>query len=233
MFRRLIGAALDSLPAQCEICHAWPSQVLCEACCNTFLKPRQRCHSCALAAPAGQTQCGECLRHPPVLDACIAAVAYEYPWSGCIARFKYGAQPGWARPLAELLGRAPGASQALQHSDLVLPMPLSGARLAERGFNQAHELAKRLAPAKTRSGVLLRIRDTPPQQQLDRAERIRNVSGAFMAAPEAWSSLAGSKLLLVDDVMTSGASMRAAAAALKQAGAASVVGLVLARTDSA
>ncbi len=167
-----------------------------------------------------------------MLDTCIAAVAYEYPWSGCIARFKYGGHPGWARPLAQLLSRAPGASEVLQASDLVLPMPLSSTRLAERGFNQASELAKRLAPAKTRNGLLLRIRDTAPQHQFSRAERQRNVSGAFMAAPEAVSVLRGRKLLLVDDVMTSGASLAAAAMALKQAGAASVAGLVLARTDA-
>ncbi len=230
MFRRLLDAALDAVPAQCEICRAWPTRVVCEACTNTFLNPQHRCRSCALPVPPGQQQCGGCLSHPPLLDACISAVAYEYPWSGCITRFKYGGQPGWARPLAALLGRAPGASQALQASNLVLAMPLSAARLAERGFNQAHELAKRLASAKTRTGLLLRIRDTAPQHPLNLADRKRNMSGAFMAAPEALPFLSGKKLLLVDDVMTSGASMAAAAGALKQAGAAWVTGMVVART---
>lgn len=128
--------------------------------------------------------------------------------------------------------QASGAAQALQSSDLLLPMPLSAERLAERGFNQAHELAKRLAPGKVRHRLLLRVRDTVPQEQLGRAERERNMRGAFMVAPEAAPMLLGKRLMLIDDVMTSGASINEAAAALKQCGAAWVTGLVFARTDS-
>lgn len=233
MFRSLVDALLQALPAQCDICQAWPARPLCVVCVGQFLRPQQRCHYCALPAPLAQQQCGECVLNPPALDSCIAAVSYEYPWSACIARFKYDGQAALARPLANLLAQAPGAPAALQAVDLVLPMPLSTARLAQRGFNQAHELAKRLEPRKTRADLLLRIRDTVPQHQLSKAERRRNVHGAFMAAPESLPALHGKKLLLVDDVMTSGASINAAAAALKQAGAASVLGLVLARTDTA
>lgn len=232
MFARLLDAALGALPARCEICHAWPARVVCDACAGTFLRPQHRCATCALPLPAGLAQCGQCLSHAPALDACFAAVAYEYPWSGCIASFKYAGQPGWARSLALMLARAPGVAQALADCDMLIPMPLSAQRIGQRGFNQAHELAKRLAPRKTRCNMLLRIRDTAPQEQLGKAERARNMLGAFMAEPSALAALQGRQLLLLDDVMTSGASMTAAATALKQAGAASVVGLVLARTDT-
>lgn len=232
MLKNLLDIAWDSLPAQCEVCGAWPSRVLCAACTSSFLRPQARCRTCALPAPVGQAQCGPCILKAPPLDACLAAVSYAYPWSACIARFKYGGQAAWARTLAQLMAQAPGVAAALQSCDMALPMPLSQARLAERGFNQAHELAKRLLPGKTRTGWLLRIRDTAPQEQLGRAERERNVRGAFMAASAAAPMLRGKRLLLIDDVMTSGASINEAAAALKQAGAAWVTGLVLARTDA-
>lgn len=232
MFRSLFDVGCNTLPAQCEICGAWPSRPLCAACTGSFVFAQTRCRTCALPAPAGQAQCGQCILKAPPLDACLAAVSYTYPWSACIARFKYGGQSAWARTLADLMDEVPGVASVLQSCDMVLPMPLSAARLAERGFNQAHELAKRLMPGKTRSDLLLRIRDTAPQEQLSRAERERNIRGAFMAAPESAALLNGKRLVLIDDVMTSGASINEAAAALKQGGAAWVTGLVFARTDA-
>ena len=231
MLRRLVDAALDALPAQCEVCHAWPARVLCESCVRSFLRPRHRCRTCALPLPPGPTQCGACLKQPPPLAGCIAAVSYEYPWSNCITRFKYGDDPGWGRPLAALLSQLPAARSALAAADWLLPMPLSMARLAQRGFNQALELARRLAPRKTRADLLLRIRDTLPQSSLSREQRQRNVKAAFMVAPQGLAATQGRNLLLIDDVMTSGASIFAAASALKQAGAATVTALVFARTD--
>lgn len=232
MFKSLLDMVGAGLPAQCEVCGTWPSKVLCEACTGSFLRPLARCQSCALPAPVGQAKCGACLLNAPALDACLTAVSYAYPWSACVTRFKYDGQAAWARPLAQLMAQASGAAQALQSCDLLLPMPLSAKRLAERGFNQAHELAKRLAPGKVRNRLLLRVRDTAPQEQLGRAERERNMRGAFMVAPEAAPLLRGKRLMLVDDVMTTGASINEAAAALKQCGAAWVTGLVFARTDS-
>ncbi len=232
MLRRLIDVAFDALPAQCEICHAWPAQVLCETCIRSHLRAQNRCRTCALPLPPAQQQCGACLRQPPPLDSCLAAVSYEFPWSNCITRFKYGSDPGWARTLARLLLDLPAAREAILDCDALIPMPLSSARLTERGFNQALELARYLAPAKTTSQLLLRIRDTLPQSSLSREQRQKNVKGAFMVAPESFGWVQQKKLLLVDDVMTSGASLFAAAAALRQAGAASVAGMVVARTDS-
>jgi len=196
-----------------------------------FAQPVPRCTGCALPVAAGIGRCGACLRSAPPLDACFAAVPYGYPWSGCIASYKFHGNPGWAETLASLLRSTPWVEPALEQADWVLPMPLSRQRLRERGFNQALELARRLAPAQTDAGLLLRIRDTLPQSALPRSERLRNVSQAFAVAPLRASELRGRRVVLVDDVMTSGASLFAAATALRAAGAGHVTGLVVARTE--
>lgn len=231
MFRALLERLSTALPSQCALCHAWPSQPLCDGCRAHHVRLRARCTGCALPLSEGVPRCGGCLRHPPPLDACLAAVAYDYPWSGLIGRYKFGPSPGWSAALAGLMADTPGAHQALADAALVLPMPLSRQRLRQRGFNQALELARRLAPAKTRHDVLLRLRDTPAQSALPREARLRNVRGAFGVTPDGATRLAGQRVLLVDDVMTSGASLYTAAQALREAGAAGVSALVLARTE--
>ena len=224
------GAAV---PSQCAICRAWPARPVCEACVQRFAQPVPRCRTCALPLPAaagGPAQCGACIRFAPPLDACFAAVDYAYPWSACIARFKFRQQVGWAQALAELMRHSPWTEPALDRCDLVLPMPLARARLRERGYNQALELARRLAPDKVDAALLLRVRDTPPQRDLNRSQRQRNVRGAFLLDPLRTAAVQGRRVVLVDDVMTSGASLFAAAAAVRQGGAAHITALVLART---
>lgn len=230
MFRALLDRLSAALPSQCAVCHAWPAQPLCEACVARFAQPQARCRGCALPLPAGLERCGACIRETPPLDLCLAAVPYEYPWSGLITRYKFGASPGWSAALALLMRSTPWAEPALEAADLVLPLPLSAARLRQRGFNQALELARHLAPGKTDGTLLQRLRDTPAQSTLPRAARLRNVRGAFGVAPGRAPELEGRRVLLVDDVMTSGATLFAAAQALRAAGASHVTGLVLART---
>ena len=232
MFRHLIGQVFARVPSQCFVCRAWPAQPLCEACVTRFAQPRLRCQRCALPVPAGVVQCGACLKNPPPLDACLAAVSYGYPWSDCISSFKFHAHTGWAATFATLLRSTPWVEPALEQADWVLPMPLSAARLRQRGFNQALLLAQHLAPDKTRADLLLRIRDTQAQSELQRAQRLRNVQGAFAIEPALVASLKARRVLLVDDVMTSGASLHAAATALRQAQVAHVTALVVARTDA-
>jgi ComF family protein len=231
MLSEWIEGLKAATPAQCAVCHAWPAQPVCDACVARFGQPQPRCLLCALPVPAGVDHCGRCLREPPPLDRCLAAVGYGYPWSGLIAQFKFQDHPGWAGPLATLMRSAPWVEPALDDADLVLPMPLAPERLAGRGFNQALELARALAPAKVRADLLLRVRDTPAQAELGLAARLRNVSNAFAVEPLQAARVHGRRIVLVDDVMTSGASLFAAARALRQAGAAHVTGLVLARTD--
>jgi ComF family protein len=231
MLREWIDRLKAATPAQCAVCHGWPAQPLCEACVVRFAQPQPRCLGCALPVPPGVERCGRCLREPPPLDRCLAAVSYGYPWSGLITQFKFHGQPGWAGPLAALMRSAPWVEPALEEVDQVLPMPLSRERLAERGFNQALELARALAPAKVRPDLLLRVRNTSAQAELGLAARLRNVKGAFAVEPLRVAQVRGQRIVLVDDVMTSGASLFAAAQALRQAGAQHITAIVLARTD--
>lgn len=223
------------LPSQCAVCHAWPSQPVCETCVQLFAQPCARCRGCALPLPpdlaTGQDYCGACTTATPVADAALAAVAYAFPWSRLVLEFKFVQHPGWARSMALLMRSAPWVEPALDAADALLPMPLSRQRLQERGFNQALLLARALSPYKTQAQTLLRIRDTPAQSSLSRAARLTNVQHAFAVDPALLGEIAGKRLVLVDDVMTSGASLAAAAACLRQAGAAHITTLVFARAD--
>lgn len=230
MFRALLDRLSSALPSQCAICHAWPTQPLCPDCLKRHAPARSRCRCCALPVPASVDLCGACIKNPPPLDLCLAAIAYEYPWSGLIANYKFAPSPGWSSALATLMQQAPGAANALDTADWLLPVPLSEARLRTRGFNQAWELACRLAPAKTRNDILLRLRDTAAQSSLPLKQRLGNVKHAFGVAQKREPALNGRHLLLIDDVMTSGATLYAAATALRAAGAKRVSALVLART---
>ena len=161
----------------------------------------------------------------------MAACSYEWPWPDCIARFKFQGEAGWAATLASLMRSAPWAEPALEDADVVVPMPLAPLRLRERGFNQALVLARQLSADKTDARLLLRLRETPAQSNLTRAERLLNLAGAFAIEPLRAEELQSRRVVLVDDVMTSGASIFAAAQVLRTAGAASVSAIVFARTD--
>lgn len=225
--RSLAAAA----PGRCQVCGRWPARPLCGTCRAHFALPHARCGRCALPVPPGVAECGACVRHPPALDACFAAVGYGFPWSGLIAHYKFAGEPGWAGVFADLLQQTPGVRQALLSAELVVPVPLAPSRLAQRGFNQAVELARLLEPAKLHTGLLLRLRETLPQASLPRKERLANVQGAFAVEPMLASRVRGRRVLLVDDVMTSGASLSACAQALRAAGAAHIAAVVVARTE--
>ena len=226
-----LAFAQAHIPSQCAVCGSWPAQRVCEHCAARFAQPRPRCRSCALPLPGGATHCGQCLRHPPPLDACIAAVDYDYPWAGLLADFKFHSDPSWAAPLAGLLSSTPWAEPAIEAADWLVPIPLTRERLGERGFNQAERIAHALSSSKTRSDLLQRVRATPDQHALGRVERLANLRSAFAMDPQHAPALAGSTVLLVDDVMTTGATLHTAAQVLRRAGAAHVNALVIARSD--
>lgn len=241
------ASALQSLASQCAVCHSWPARRVCAACTARFGQGRTRCISCALTLPADLSggrgapslHCAACVRKPPPLDACFAAMPYAYPWSELVARYKFGGDPAWAAVFAGLLLDVPGVRASLadlQAGDWLIPLPLSAERLQSRGFNQAWELAKALArqsgtAAAPDPRLLLRIRDTAPQARLGREARLRNLQDAFAVEPLRAQELQGRQVLLVDDVMTSGASLFAAAQVLREAGAATVGAMVFARTE--
>lgn len=220
-----------ALPSQCAVCHAWPAQPVCETCVALFAQPVSRCSTCALPLPAGMRRCGTCLQTAPPLDQALAAVPYAYPWSGLIGEFKFHQHTGWAHSFATVMRSAPWVEPALEAATLLIPMPLSRERLRQRGFNQSLVLARALDPSKVAPDILLRIRDTPPQSTLHRKERLHNVHNAFAVDPLRAGLLQGQGVVLLDDVMTSGASLHAAARVLRHAGATHITSLVLARTE--
>lgn len=180
--------------------------------------------------------CGPCLRRPPPWSAAVCAEDYAFPWDRLIADFKFNDQPELAQPLAARLAQAVRDSLEAGNAaapELLVPVPLSAERLRERGYNQAWELARRLGAGLgigTDAQVLLRPVDTAHQASLPRAERERNLRGAFMVDPSRRGAVAGHRIALVDDVMTTGATLREAALELLRAGAAEVQVWALART---
>ncbi|HMS26876.1 MAG TPA: phosphoribosyltransferase family protein [Burkholderiaceae bacterium] len=120
---------------------------------------------------------------------------------------------------------------AIANADLVLPVPLSNERLRERGYNQAHELCKRIASFKSDPHLLLRVKHTDAQSRLKRTERLKNVAAAFAIDPLRTAEIKGKRVVLIDDVMTSGATLFAAAKVLRQAQAKHITGVVFARTE--
>ena len=229
-FSRQLHAIAARVPSQCAVCHAWPAQRVCNACVARFAQPATRCERCALRVPAGVAVCGACLRNPPALDACVAAVDYAYPWVDALAEFKFRGDPGWTNTLGALLRSTPWAEPALEAADIVVPVPLSTERLRERGFNQSALLAQHLAGAKTHTRTLLRLHATETQSALPRAQRLHNLRGAFAVEPLHAAALRGQRVVLVDDVMTTGATLEAAAQPLRQAGVTHITAIVLART---
>ena len=209
--------------------------MVCEPCITRFAQPARRCLGCALVLKSGIPEdikrCGACISKQPPLDECLACVSYEYPWNHCIASYKFGNDPAWASTFALLLKSTPWIEPAIDRADILIPIPLSTTRLQYRGYNQALELCKRLNREKTETHLLLRIKDTVTQSTLSRAERLRNVKTAFAVEPLRAHELQGKRVVLVDDVMTSGATLFAAAAMLRQAGAAHITAIVFARTE--
>ncbi len=222
------------LPTQCAVCRGWSRARICDDCLLRHAAPRLRCGVCAITVPNGTTLCGACLRSPPPFDRSIAAVDYAFPWSDLVAAFKFRAALDLAPALAALLAGAVRAAAAARPT-LLLPVPLSTERLAERGMNQAWELARRVAaqtglPA--RADVLRRLVDTPHLANLPRPERAARIRGAFGLAPGPAHRLRGQSVALVDDVMTSGATAAEAARVLLAGGAVQVQVWVVARTPA-
>ena len=221
----------------CAVCRGWGRQRVCAECLERWAAPVPRCARCALAvraaaSPTDATLCGACLLHPPPYDAAVAALDYVFPWDGLITRFKFHAALDLAPLLAHQLGAAVQRA-GVGRPELLLPVPLGERRLRERGYNQAWELAKRVArvlPCHADATLLLRVKETPHQTALPPGERAANVRGAFAVEPLRAGELRGRHVALVDDVMTTGATAAEIARVLRAAGAASVQVWVVART---
>ena len=232
-WRRWLG---QLWPGRCLVCaESSPGgRDLCESCFVALPWNRHACACCAIPLPAatGATtaaaaqHCGECLRKPPPVQATCAAFVYAAPLDRLLPRFKFHHDLAAGRLLAQLMAQS---CAGVERPRALLPVPLHRARLRSRGYDQALELARPLARAldiPLLTDALVRTRATAPQSELDAARRSRNLRGAF-------ATVAGRRLpshvALVDDVMTTGATLHASARALHRAGVARVDAWVCAR----
>lgn len=226
IWRNILARAMTALlPQDCLLCGQGPvPSLLCPACAHELPGlSEEHCPICAEASPGGRT-CGACLGTPPRFDASVAVFRYAFPVDKLIQALKYQRRLATADFLADAMLNA-----GTPAGDVMIPLPLSAERLRERGFNQAVELARPLARALKLPLELdgcTRRRDTVPQVSLPWKERRKNVRHAF----ECSIDLAGKSVIVIDDVMTTGATLDEFARTLKAHGAARITNWVVART---
>jgi ComF family protein len=214
-----------ALPQHCLLCNAAAkAEPLCAECYAELpWLPDARCPQCALPTRDGRL-CGACLSHPPRFDAVTAAFVYDWPLAPLIHHYKYAGNLALARLFARAL-----ATRVAGTVDLIIPMPLAPLRLRERGFNQALEIARVVSRA---TGIALaptacrRVRESAPQASLPWKERAKNIRGAFVCDMD----LHGKRVAVVDDVLTTGATLNELARNLRKAGVVEIQGWVVART---
>ncbi len=222
-FERLLAALT---PQDCFLCgQACGRALICPACDASLpVQTPGGCPVCASPDTGGQV-CGACLHKPPAFDATRALYHYAFPVDRLVQALKYRSRFSVACHLGAMLANTALAVKP----DRVVPMPLHPRRLRERGFNQAYELARALAARHClKLGVeeVYRVRDTAPQADLPLSDRKANMRAAFCCDVR----LDGLNILVIDDVMTTGASLASLASTLKRQGAARVDNLVVART---
>jgi len=225
--------ATQLLASSCALCGSHHASLLCPACRKRHIANlRTRCRRCAITLPGTQTHCSACTAKPPSFDASFAATDYSAPIDTLVQALKFRAHLPLAAVFADLLLTIV-PREAVANAAVMLAVPLSAERIAQRGFNQAHEIAKPMARAwrlPLATELCVRVRDTEPQSSLPLAQRRGNMRGAFTLMHR--NPLVGQHVLLVDDVMTTGETLEALAATLKRNGAARVTNLVFARTPA-
>lgn len=218
------------LPPRCLLCGAAGANArdLCSGCAGDLAINAPSCPRCALPLQTPAPLCGACLRREPPLAAAWVPFRYTHPLDLLEARFKFRADLAAGRVLGELLVERAAIDRPAR-PDCIVPVPLHRGRLRERGYNQALELAKPLARAlgvPLRQDALVRVRATPAQTGLDAKARRRNLHAAF--APSLHGDVPA-HVVLFDDVMTTGATLREAARVLLRAGVQRVDAWALAR----
>jgi ComF family protein len=234
---QVFHAALNAvLPPQCLSCGDLVSGLgtLCAPCWESasFLSPPQ-CHACGLPFEhdfGAAALCGACTREPPLYARARAALAYDDISRAMILAYKHGDRTDMAPAFGRWLARA--GAELLADADVIVPVPLHWTRLFGRRFNQTALLARQLAQASGRPVLydgVLRTRRTRPMGQLSKSERRRNLAGAFAVKPAHIAAIKGRRILLVDDVLTSGATASNCTKVLLKAGAKAVDVLTIAR----
>lgn len=231
---RLLGDVL--YPPKCALCHipVDAAHALCPECfarLNFITKPQCTCCGVPFSyAPLGEMRCGDCLANPPPYQLARAALAYDDVSRPLVTRLKYGDRPHLSILLARLMRQA--GHEALQGAEAIVPVPLHWRRQVARRYNQSLVLARQLgqlSDVAVRPDLLQRHKATTPQVGLSRSQRLRNVAAAFSVPESSRPALQGKTLLLVDDVMTSGATLEACSKVLLKGGAAEIRILTLAR----
>jgi ComF family protein len=227
--RGAIDAARRALPQRCELCAtASGAELICPGCFASLPRLGPCCPVCALPS-SNREVCGHCFAHPPPFEATVAAFVYAFPVDRLLHAFKYHGRLALAEWGAGAILEEHARHRAAHRPDRLIALPLAPERQRERGYNQAFEIARavgeRLRVPLLSRGVK-RVRAAPPQAALPWSERAKNVRGAFACEME----LEGMSVAIVDDVMTTGASLAELAKTLRLAGAARVQNWVVART---
>ncbi|MDR5832751.1 ComF family protein [Caballeronia sp. LZ034LL] len=233
--KRLVSAAL---PGQCALCGNLSQSLLCPGCdAQVWNEPRMRCATCALPLTVFQLRrssddtrchCGACLDKPPAFNDTLALADYRAPLDTLAVGLKFRGQLAAATAFARHL-HGVFEDSGLPRPDVLVAVPLSRRRLVERGYNQAWAIARplgRLMGVQSDAALVVRNRHTPAQSRLDQETRRRNVAEAFSIS----RAVRGLHVGVVDDVMTSGATLDALAHTLKRAGARRVTNFVALRT---
>lgn len=227
------------IPSSCLLCGMESGHLICQECTAQFFSATpKRCISCALPILIHDTRCGNCLKNPPAYDKTTVACDYAAPFDQLVLALKFGHRTAVASALAELLAKAllnasTSSSTSSDLPDIFIPVPLSRQRLTQRGFNQALEIARPLAQLAGRPiypDLLHRVRDTAAQTLVHPNQRHENILRAFSPNYHYADKIQGRHIGVVDDVMTTGATLHEVAACLKRHGAARVSNVVFART---
>jgi len=227
-----------SWPSRCWVCGAWACSPCCPECRAQHARLHPRCPRCSLRLAPGVSTCQHCRHQAPTdLDSTHARVDYRFPWAGLVQQLKFQQSPASAGVLAELMLEDAKALETARQCDCLTPIPLDRQRLQSRGYNQSWELIRQLrrrAPLPPAwPDLLQRPTGVAALHTLPRAERWQQAQHLFQANPAHQATLQSARVLLVDDVMTTGATASAAAQTLLQAGARSVRLWVFARTPAA
>jgi len=196
----------------CLLCASPEANIhaLCRACLNDLpWHPKTSCPQCGLASDGNI--CGSCISSPQDFDATFAVFLYGFPIDAMIQCYKYGTMLNISQTFGQLLSEKIN----LEAVDFIIPMPMHPTRLKDRGFNQAYEIAKILVrnqPEKLDYKIVIRQKLTPPQASLPLKQRVKNIKGAFSVTAD----LTGKRIAIVDDVMTTGASLNELAKTLKK-----------------
>ncbi len=219
------------LPLRCLLCGdaGHDGLDLCRDCAAELPRNRSCCARCALPLALPAALCGRCQRHPPPWQAAWSPFRYGWPLDRLESRFKFSRELAAGRSLVRLWQRE---ARPIELPALIVPVPLHRARLRQRGYNQALELARPLARAlgvPLSHDLLHRAHPTAAQSELDAPSRRRNVRGAFVVCPEAPLP---AHVAVLDDVMTTGATLAECARVLRRAGVARVDVWALARAPA-